>query len=51
MQKIQTQEFQILVMVKQLYNQNVKNMAVKNQDLLKIKKEKDYQVTWVSKHH
>ena len=33
---------QVLVMVKQLYYQNVQYAVVKNQDLLKIKKQKDY---------
>ena len=36
------QELQILLMVKQCYYQNVQNVVVKNQDLLKIKKQKDY---------
>ena len=29
-------------MVKQCYYQNVQNAAIKNQDLLKLKKRKDY---------
>ena len=29
-------------MVKQLYYENAQNAAVKNQDLIKIKKQKDY---------
>ena len=35
-------EFQKQVMVKQCYYQNVQYVIVKNQDLLKIKKQKDY---------
>ena len=34
--------FRVLVMVKQWYYQNVQYAAVKNQDSLKIKKQKDY---------
>ena len=40
--KIKIQEFQIQVMVEQWYYQNVQYVVVKNQDLLKIKKQKDY---------
>ena len=39
---IQKNVNQVLVMVKQLYYQNVQYAVVKNQDLLKIKKQKDY---------
>ena len=39
---IQKNVNQVLVMVKQLYYQNVQYVVVKNQDLLKIKKQKDY---------
>ena len=39
--KIQIQKFQILVMVKQWYYKNAQYGVGKNQDLLKIKKEKD----------
>ena len=35
-------KFPVLVMVKQWYYQNVQYAVVKNQDLLKIKKQKDY---------
>ena len=35
-------EFQVLVMVNQWYYQNVQLAVVKNQDLSKIKKQKDY---------
>ena len=41
-QKTWIQEFQILEMVKQWYYQNVHHAVVKSQDLLKIKKQKDY---------
>ena len=34
--------FRVLVMVKQWYDQDVQYAAVKNQDSLKIKKQKDY---------
>ena len=39
---IQKNVNQVLVMVKQLYYQNVQYAVVKNQDLLKIKKQKNY---------
>ena len=39
---IQKNVNQVLVMVKQLYCQNVQYVVVKNQDLLKIKNQKDY---------
>ena len=35
-------EFQIQITVEKRYYQNVKYAVVKNQDLLKIKKQKDY---------
>ena len=34
--------FQIQVTVEKRHNQNVQYVGVKNQDLLKIKKQKDY---------
>ena len=34
--------FEKQVIVKQCYDQNVQYVIVKNQDLLKIKKQKDY---------
>ena len=40
--KIQIQKSRILVMVKQWYYQSVQYAVVKNQDLLKTKKQKDY---------
>ena len=40
--KTYIQTFQVLVMVKQLYYQSVQYVIVKNPDLLKIKKQKDY---------
>ena len=40
--KTYLQEIQVLVMVKQWYYENVQYMVVKNQGLLKIKKQKDY---------
>ena len=40
--KNKIQEFQILLMVKQCYDQNVQNVVVKNQYLLKIKRQNDY---------
>ena len=36
------QKFQKKITVEQWYYQNVRYMVVKNQDLLKIKKQKDY---------
>ena len=39
---IKIREFQILAMVKQFYYQNVQYVEVKNQDSLKIRKQKDY---------
>ena len=36
------QKFRVVVMVRQLYCENVQYAAVKNQDLLKIKKQKGY---------
>ena len=39
---IQKNVNQVLVMVKQLYCQNVQYVVAKNQDLLKIKNQKDY---------
>ena len=38
-QKVQIQEFQKLIMVKQWYYQNVRYVVVKNEDLLKNKKQ------------
>ena len=35
-------KFQMLVMVGQWYYQNVQYVVIKNQDLLKIKKQNDY---------
>ena len=40
--KTSIQKFQVLVMVKQLYHQSVQYVIVKNPDILKIKKQKDY---------
>ena len=37
-----TPEFEKQVMVEQCYHQNVQYAIVKNQDLLKMKKQKDY---------
>ena len=36
------QKFRVVVMAGQWYYQNVQYVVVKNQDLLKIKKQKDY---------
>ena len=41
-QKALIQEFQRLAMVKQRYYQNVSYVVVKNQNLLKNKKQNDY---------
>ena len=40
--KIEIQKFRVVVMVGQWYYQNVQYAVVKNQDLLKIKNQKDY---------
>ena len=42
MQKTWTQKFQKLIIVKQCYYQSVLCLVVKNQDLRKNKKEKQY---------
>ena len=40
--KAQIQKFRVVVMVGQWCYQNVQYAAVKNRDLLKLKKQKDY---------
>ena len=50
-QKTYTKEFQKRVILKKCYYRNVLSVVVKNQDLLRNKKQVDYYVVSLLKHH